>query len=108
VDKQTVAVYGDVMNQQNVTNWCCEFSEERTDVHDKHRSSRPSLISDLLQKVEGEILANWQGMIRELHHVIPKVSKTTVYEAVTEKVGYRKLCTCWVPKTLTDDHKTKC
>jgi hypothetical protein len=46
-------------------------------------------------------------MIRELHHIIPEVSKTTIHEAVTEKLGYRKLCTHWVPKMLTDNHKTK-
>jgi len=43
----------------------------------------------------------------ELHHIIPEVSKTTIHEAVTEKLGYRKLCARWVPKMLTDDHKTK-
>jgi hypothetical protein len=46
-------------------------------------------------------------MIRELHHIISKVSKTTIYEAVREQLGYRKLCACWVLKILTDDHKTK-
>ena len=45
--------------------------------------------------------------IRELHHIIPEVSKTTIHEAVTEKLGYRKLCVRWAPKMLTDDHKTK-
>ena len=45
--------------------------------------------------------------IRELHHIIPEVSKTTIHEAVTEKLRYRKLCARWVPKMLTDDHKTK-
>jgi len=45
--------------------------------------------------------------IRELHHIIPEVSKTTIHDAVTEKVGYRKLCAGWVPKISTDDHKTK-
>jgi hypothetical protein len=35
------------------------------------------------------------------------VSETTIYEALTEKLGYRKLCASWVPKTLTDEHKTK-
>ena len=45
--------------------------------------------------------------IRELHHIIPEVSKTTIHEAVTEKLGYRKLWARWVPKTLTGDHKTK-
>ena len=31
--------------------------------------------------------------IRELHHIIPEVSKTTIHEAVTEKLGYRKVMT---------------
>jgi len=35
------------------------------------------------------------------------VSKTIIHVAVTEKLWYRKLCSHWVPKTLTDDHKTK-
>jgi hypothetical protein len=45
--------------------------------------------------------------IRELHHVIPEVSKTIIHEAVTEKLGHRKLCPRLVLKMLTDDHKTK-
>ena len=36
-----------VMNRQNVTKWCHEFSKERTDIHDKQRSGRPSLIKGL-------------------------------------------------------------
>ena len=35
------------------------------------------------------------------------MSKTTIHEAVTEKLGYRKLCARCVLKILTDDHKTK-
>jgi hypothetical protein len=91
IHKQIVAVYGNVMNRQNVTKWCREFPKGRTYVyvHDEQRSSRPSLISDdLLQEIEGEIRANQSVMIRELHHIIPKVSKTTIHEAVTEKLGY--------------------
>jgi hypothetical protein len=33
--KQIVAVYVDIMNQKNVTKWCCESSEGRINVHDK-------------------------------------------------------------------------
>jgi hypothetical protein len=74
------------MNGQNVTNLCCQFSEGRTDVHNEQRSGWPSLISDdLLQKIEGEIQANQCGTIRELNHINPEVSKTTVHEAVTKK-----------------------
>jgi hypothetical protein len=33
IHKQIVAVYDHVMNQQNVTKWCREFSKGRTDIH---------------------------------------------------------------------------
>jgi len=58
IQKQIVAVYGNVMNRHNVTKLCREFSEGRTDVQDEQRSDRPSLISDDLQEIEGEIRAN--------------------------------------------------
>ena len=35
IHKQIVAVYGNVMNRQNVTKWCREFSEGRTNIRDK-------------------------------------------------------------------------
>ena len=86
-----VAVYGNVMNRQNVTNWCHEFSEGRTDVHDEQRNGRPSLISDdLLQEIEGEIRTNRRVTIRELHHIIPELSKTTIHEAVA-KIRIQKI-----------------
>jgi hypothetical protein len=45
------------------------------------------LISDnLLQEIEGEIHANQRVTIRELHHIIREVSKTTIHEAVTDVV----------------------
>ena len=90
-----------------MTKWCREFSEGRTDVHNEQMSGRPSLISDDLQEIEGDIRANRRVTIRELHHIVPEVSKTTIHKAVTEKLRYRILCARWVPKILTDDHKTK-
>jgi len=75
IHKQIVAVYGNIMNWQNVTKWCHEFSEGRADIHDEQRSGRPSSTSyDLLQEIEGKIHANRCVAIRELHHIIPKVS----------------------------------
>ena len=65
---------------QNVTKCCREFSEGTTDVHEEHRSGRPSLISDdLLQEIEGEIRGNRRLRIIDLHHIIPKVSKTKIH-----------------------------
>ena len=92
IRKQIVAVYGSVMNRQNVTKWCREFSEGRTDVHDEQRSWRPSLISDdLLQEIEGEIRENRSVTIRELHHIIPEASKTTIHETVTKKIRVQEI-----------------
>jgi hypothetical protein len=103
IHKQTVAVYGNVMNQQNVTKWFRESSKGRTDVRDEQKIGRPPAISyNLLQEIEGEIRANRHVTIRELHHIIPEV-----HEAVTEELQYRKLCACWVPKMLMDHHKMK-
>ena len=86
-----------------MTKWCREFFEGRTDVHDEQRRGRPSLISDdLLQEIEGEIHANQRMTIRELHHIIPKVSKTTIHEAVTENCAH-----AGCPKCSKDNHKTK-
>jgi hypothetical protein len=108
IHKQIVAVYCYVVAWQNVTNRCHEFSKGRTDVHNKQRIGRPFFISDdLRQKIEGEICADQHRALRELHHIIPEVSKTTIHEAMTEKLGYRKVCTCWVPKMLTDNHNMK-
>ena len=61
----------------------------------------------LLQETEDEIRANRCVTIRELHHIIPEVSKTTIHESVTEKLGYREFCALWVHEMLTDGHKTK-
>jgi hypothetical protein len=46
IHKQIVAVYGEVMNRQNVTKRRREFPEGKTGVHDEQSSGRPSLISD--------------------------------------------------------------
>jgi hypothetical protein len=43
--------------------------------------------------------------VRSVVRFHSEVSKTTTHEAVTEKLGYRKLCAHWVPKILLDDHK---
>jgi len=71
IHKPIFAVYGNVMNRQNVTNWCCEFPEGRTDVHDKQRSGSPSLISEDLQEIEGKIRAYRRWTIREVLRIIP-------------------------------------
>ena len=41
---------------------------------------------DLLQEIEGEIRAKRRVIVRELHQIIPEVSKTTIHDEVQEEV----------------------
>ncbi|GFX64755.1 hypothetical protein TNCV_4682301 [Trichonephila clavipes] len=50
---EIVSVNGNIMNRQNVKEWCRYFSEGRTDVHDEQRTGRPSVISDALLHENG-------------------------------------------------------
>ena len=71
--------------------WCSQRTKERWS----------SLISDeFLQEIEGEIRANRRVTIRESHHIISEVSKTAFHEALTEKLGYRKLCARWLAQNV--------
>ncbi|GFX40847.1 HTH_48 domain-containing protein [Trichonephila clavipes] len=108
IHKEVVSVNGNIMNRQNVTKWCRHFYEGRTDVYDEQRTGRPSVISDaLLQRTEEGIRVNRRLKLKELHQIIPEVSMTTVYEAVTVKLRYRKLCARWYPQMLMEEHKKK-
>ncbi|GFT76225.1 uncharacterized protein TNCV_564221 [Trichonephila clavipes] len=77
----------------------------RTNVDDEERTGWPFVISDaLLQRTEEAICANRRLKLKELHQIIPEVSMTTLYEVVTVKLEYRKLCAHWIPKMLTEEH----
>src|SRR5215510_7138542 len=82
IHRRLVAVYGEhVMNAASVRKWCTMF----TDVHDAERSGRPSVITDALkQKVNRIIRENRHFTISEVHEQCPEVSRSVVYEIVTE------------------------
>jgi len=61
------------------------------------KSGRPSVITDALkQKVNCIIRENRHFTIKEVYEQCPEVSRTIVYEIVTEHLQYRKICTRWV------------
>jgi hypothetical protein len=55
IHKEIVAVYDNVMNRQNVTKWCRELCEGRTDVHDEQRSDARRNY-DVVQRAGGRLL----------------------------------------------------
>ncbi|GBO44499.1 hypothetical protein AVEN_114904-1 [Araneus ventricosus] len=91
-----------------VRKWVRQCNDERTNVHDEARSGRPSVVNDgLVGKVNDKILENSRFTIGLLCNEFPQISKTVLHEIVINRLKYSKLCSRWVPKMLTDDHKTK-
>lgn len=105
--RQVCEVYGNnVMNESSVRKWCSQFKNGRTNVHDEEKSGRPSIVTDeLVAKVDDNIRENRRFTITELSLCFPQVSRTLLFEIVTQKLGYHKFCARWVPKLLTDHHK---
>ena len=93
IQQRLVAVFGErVMNAASVRKWCTMFRNGRTDVYDAERSGRPSVITDALkQKVNRIIRDNRHFTISEVYEQCPEVSRTVVYEIVTEHSQYRKI-----------------
>ena len=46
-------------------------------------------------------------MKSKLSEEFPQTSRTTLYRIVMDRLGYHKFCARWVPKQLTDFHKTQ-
>ncbi|KAJ4446940.1 hypothetical protein ANN_13642 [Periplaneta americana] len=107
--RQLKEVYGDtVMNERNVRKWCEIFNNGRTNVHDETRAGRPSLITeDLKTKVNDRILQDRRTSFDELHIAFPDISRSLLGEIVSQHLGYHKICARWVPRQLSDQHKTQ-
>ena len=58
--RQITDMYGEnVMSDSIVRQWCHEFSDFRTNIHDEDRSGRPSLVTDELeQRLDDNIRLN--------------------------------------------------
>ncbi|GBO28860.1 Histone-lysine N-methyltransferase SETMAR [Araneus ventricosus] len=80
----------------------------RDNVHDDFRSGRQSVITDdMAASVEEKIFENRRFTISTLSNNFPEVSMSVLYKIVPEKLNFKKLCSCWDPKLLTEDHKNK-
>ena len=102
--RQITEVYGkNVMSDSNVKKWCgvvcwwpCKYSWQRL-----------SLVTDKLAHVDDEIHVNRRFMISKLSDNFPEISRTILYETVTEKLHYHKICARWVPKMLIEAYKNQ-
>ncbi|GBN64054.1 hypothetical protein AVEN_21466-1 [Araneus ventricosus] len=109
IHRQLVEIYGEnVMTDEMVRKWVPQFSDGRTNVHDEAWSGLPSVINGgLVAKVNEKMRENRRFIIRMLSDEFRQISKTVLHEIATNRLNYRKLCSRWVSKILTDVHKTK-
>jgi hypothetical protein len=95
------------MSRKQIWVWCTAFDNGRTDVQDEQRSGRPSssTTDDNVCRIEGLIQENRRIRLRDIadEH---NISIGTVQNIVHEQLGYRKVCSRWVPKQITEVHKS--
>jgi hypothetical protein len=77
-------------------------------VHNDPRSGRPSVVNeDLVRVVEEKIQENRRFTISSLSLNFPHFSRSLLHEIMSDQLRFRKLCSRWVAKMLTDEHKMK-
>jgi transposase len=108
IHRQLCEVYGEhAMSDSMVRRWMKHFKEGCENVHDDPRSGQPSMVNeDLVHAVEEKIQENRRFTILSLSLHFPQIL-WSLHEIVFDKVRFRKLCSHWVPKMLTDEHKMK-
>ncbi len=114
IHRELIAVYGpNVMSIEMVRRWVRHFKEGRTEVHDLDRGGRPSdatsenSITAVRAIVEADRRVTFPGILRELRetHFI-EISQGTLHHILHDELGLSKLSARWVPKELTDEHRT--
>ncbi|GFW28691.1 histone-lysine N-methyltransferase SETMAR [Trichonephila clavipes] len=109
IHRQICDVYGpNAMSSSKVRKWMRAFKDGRENVHDEPRFGRPSVITDdLVNAVDEKIREDRRFTNSTLALEFPNVGRTTLHKVVSEKLKFRKLCACWVPRLLTEEHKLK-
>jgi transposase len=109
IHHQLCEVYGEhAMSDSMVRRWVRHFNEGRENVHDDPWSGPPSVFNeDLVRAVEEKIQENRQSTISSLSLYFPQISWLLLHEIMSDKLLYWKLCSRWVPKIFTDEHKMK-
>lgn len=107
IHRQLCEVYGpNIMTEGKVRKWVRMFKDGRENVHDEPRSGRPSVITDdLVCAVDQKLHEDRRLTITTLSMEFPLVSRSALYTIVSENLNFKKLCSRWVPKLLTEDHK---
>lgn len=98
----------DALSDRQVFRWHNSFLEGREEVDDEDRAGRPSTTTtaDNVTRVRELLISDRRLSVRLMADML-NISKTQVYDIVTNHIGMRKVCAKMVPKVLTDDEKSR-
>ena len=99
--------YGDsCLCQRKVYEWVERFKNGRDNVSDEKRSGRPVIVATetVKQQIEQRIRDNRRVTIDEIA-VEFHMSHGAAYKIVHDDSGYRKVCSRWIPRQLSDEQK---
>ncbi|GBM67454.1 hypothetical protein AVEN_124050-1 [Araneus ventricosus] len=92
------------MSRPAIVKWCQQFEDGSTDLADAERQGRPTTTSDMVQKVEDIILNNRRVSVAHIAQELG-ISVGIADSIVSRHLNYRKLCSRWVPYSLTSEQK---
>jgi hypothetical protein len=68
---------------------------------DEERSGWPSTSADLVQDIDEAVQADRHVNIAQLE-IRFNLSRGAIWDTVHDRLGYRNVCSRWVPRQLTD------
>uniref|UniRef100_A0A0K8SZ19 Mos1 transposase HTH domain-containing protein n=2 Tax=Lygus hesperus TaxID=30085 RepID=A0A0K8SZ19_LYGHE len=111
IHRELVSVYGDnVMSIQMGRRLRVDFLGGRANVRDEPRSGRSSTATEgePFEHVRSLIDANGRLTLDDIFMKLPphiEISRNSVANILSDKLGYTKVCARWVPRLLTEQHK---
>lgn len=90
-----------------VSRWVRQFNDDRENVHDDERMRRPSfwLVMNWFLRLMKKFKETLTSQFLFTLWNFLKFQELLFHEIVYEELGFRKLCACWIPKILIEEHK---
>ncbi|PNF30463.1 hypothetical protein B7P43_G12155 [Cryptotermes secundus] len=107
IHRRLLKVYGDnTVDVSTVIRWVVRFNSGESEVHDKPRRGRPcsAATPHNEQRLDQLIRTDRRITTRELCARLN--IGCNALEKMLEKLDYSKVCSRWVPRMLTQNHKT--